>query len=454
MKQIRRTTLAIAFPIAIQNLVAFIANMVDTIMIGQISETAFASTSLANQLFFIITLVISGIAGGSNVILSQMWGRKDKDGMFKILAYTYRMVLLFVILMAFFAILFPEQVMQIFTSEIEMILIGSKYLRIVGISYLFFSISATTVHILRSANIVKIAMISSTIALSLNVVLNYLLIFGNFGFPKLGVQGAAIATTIARLIELCVILIYVYFIEKELQLRIHKLIPLDKNYRQVFIKNCTPVALNELMWSSGESMVVMIIGRMGTSAVAAIGIYNVVAQLSNVLMNGFDSAACIMIGNTLGAKKIKELHYQKKFFQKLSLGIGLFDGLIMLLAIPVVLMIYNIANTTQDILIKIMLLGAFIEVFKSMQCMNMMGILRGGGDVKFAALNDIIFLWFFSLPIGYLCAFVWEMPFPMVFMVIKSDQIIKYITSSYRIHGNQWMNYIGKGEEDVSKSTN
>lgn len=126
----------------------------------------------------------------------------------------------------------------------------------------------------------------------------------------------------------------------------------------------------------------------------------------------------------------------------------------MLLAIPVVLMIYNISNTTQDILINIMLLGAFIEVFKSLQCMNMMGILRGGGDVKFAALNDIIFLWFFSLPMGYLCAFVWGVPFPIVFMMIKSDQIIKYITSSYRIHRNQWMNYIEEGEKNVSKSAN
>lgn len=450
MINIKKTMIAIAFPIAVQNLVAFIATMVDTIMIGRISETAFAATSLANQTFFIITLVISGIAGGSNVILSQMWGRQDKEGMFKILAYTYRVVIMFVLIIAMFAIFFPQLVMSIFTSNSEMILIGEQYLRIAGFSYLFFAISSITVQVLRSANIVKIAMTSSLIALSLNVILNYLLIFGEFGFPALGVQGAAIATTIARFTELCVVIYYIYFVEKDLCIRMHKLLYLDKSYRHLFFKNCTPVALNEFMWSFGESMVVMIIGRMGTSAVAAIGIYNIIAQLSNVLMNGFDSAACIMIGNTLGSKNLKELQLQKKYFQRLSLGIGIFDGLIMIMSIPIVLMLYNISSGSQDILIKIMLIGSIIEVFKSMQCMNMMGILRGGGDVKFAAMNDIVFLWLFSLPMGYLSAFVLHLSFPVVFMVIKSDQILKYITSSYRIQKNKWMNYIETVEKDFS----
>lgn len=451
MKQMKKATLAIALPIAIQNLVAFIANMMDTVMVGQISESAFASISLANQVFFVITLVISGIAGGSNVILSQMWGRQDKEGMFKILAYTYRVVLIFVVLVSMCAVLMPEIVMSLFTHDMLMIETGSSYLKIVGISYLFFAISSTSVQVLRSANIVKISMVSSLTALVLNIILNYILIFGHFGFPVLGVKGAAIATTIARFVELCVVIIYLYVFEDQLQIRIKKLIPLDKSYRKLFFRNCTPVALNEFLWSSGESVVVMIIGRMGTSAVAAIGIYNVVAQLSNVLMNGFDSAACIIIGNTLGKKDIDELMIQKRFFQRLSLFIGVIDGLIMILAIPVALLIYDISLATETVLIKIMLVGSIIEVFKSLQCMNMMGILRGGGDVRFAAMNDIVFVWLFCVPVGYISAFVFKLPFSLVFFLIKSDQIWKYFTSEYRIRKNKWMNYIEEGERKLSE---
>ena len=442
MKNYKRTLLLLSLPIAAQNLVAFVANLVDTVMIGQLSETSFAATSLANQVFFIITLVISGISGGSNVILSQMWGRQDKEGMYKILAYTYRASIIFVLIVAFLAIAFPDAIMHLLTSDQELIRIGAQYLRIVGISYLFFGISSTTIQILRSANVVKISMISSFTALIVNMFLNYCLIFGNFGFPQLGVQGAAIATVIARFVELLVVLFYIYHVEDQLQLRIYKIKKTNHIYWHSFVSNCAPVAFNELMWSLGESMVVMIIGRMGLSMVSAISIYNVLTQLSNVLMNGFDSAACVMVGNTLGVKDYDLLHKQIKVFKRLAIIIGIIDGLFMICSIPATFVIYKISEETKNVLISILLLGSIIEVFKSMQCMNMMGILRGGGDVRFAALNDIIFLWLLVLPLGYLGAFVLHWHYLLVFFCIKSDQIIKYFTSEWRTRQSNNLKYI------------
>lgn len=442
MKHIRKELLILALPIALQNLVAFVANLVDTIMIGQLSENAFAATSLANQVFFILTLVISGISGGSNVILSQMWGRKDKDGMYKVMAYTYRTAFVFILIVSGITIFFPTFIMNLLTSENELIELGSQYLRIVGFSYLFYGLSATTLQILRSANIVKISMVSSCIALCLNMLLNYCLIFGNFGFPRLGISGAAIATTIARFVELFVVIIYLYAIDQKVQIRISKLLATDSNYFSLFVSKCTPVALNELMWSLGESMVVMIVGRMGTSMVSAIAIYNVIAQLSNILMNGLDSAACVMIGNTLGKQNQELLKIQITLFKKLSFVIGVIDGFMMIISIPIVPVFYELSSETLLMLVPILICGGIIEVFKSMQCMNMMGILRGGGDVKFAAMNDIVFLWLMVLPLGFIGAFIFEWHYLIVFICIKSDQIVKYFTSEWRTRQQGCLKYI------------
>lgn len=441
-KQLKRSLFVLALPITIQNLVAFLGNAIDTVMIGQISEIAFSGTSLANQVFFIITMILSGIAGGSNVLISQYWGRKDRKSIYHVLSYTYRFALGFVCLIVFFSFFFPTTVLKIFSNDAQLIEQGSLYLRYVCLSYLFFAISTITVQILRSVHEVKISMISSIIALVCNALLNYVLIFGNFGFPKLGLMGAGIATTIARLIELCAVMIYVYRYEKNLHLRLHKLKALDKDVLRLFFQKCGPVCANEAMWSLGESCVVMIIGRLGPSVVMAMGIYNVIAQLSSVLMNGLDSAACVLIGNTLGARRLDDLHILRSYFQKLSLMIGGFDGMLMLGSIPIAFLMYPMNEQTRAITLQILILGAIIEVFKAFQCMNMMGILRGGGDVKFACMNDIIFLWGLALPLGFICAVLLKLPFAIVFFAIKSDQIVKCITSEWRIRKNHWMKAI------------
>lgn len=441
-KKLKSNLFLLALPIAVQNLIAFMANAIDTIMIGQVSETAFSGTSLANQVFFIITLILSGIAGGSNVLISQYWGRKDKDSIYKVLAYTYRFVLGFVSIVTIFSFFFPDVVLKIFSNDSQLIEQGSIYLRSVCLSYVFFAISTITVQILRSVHEVKISMISSLTALLCNATLNYLLIFGKFGFPELGIMGMGIATTIARGVELIVVLVYVYCFEKNLILRIHKLRYLDHDIRRLFYHKCGPVCANEAMWSLGESCIVMIIGRLGAGVVMAMGIYNVITQLSSVLMDGLDSAACVLIGNTLGAKKFDELHVLRKYFKRLSMIVGGIDGILMLCSIPIVMVIYPMNNETQALAKQILLLGAMIEFFKAYQCMNMMGILRGGGDVKFACINDIIFLWGLALPLGLICATIWHMPFAIVFLAIKSDQIVKCFTSEIRIQKNHWMKAI------------
>lgn len=441
-KQLKRSLFVLALPITVQNLVAFFGNAIDTVMIGRISQIAFSGTSLANQVFFIITMILSGIAGGSNVLISQYWGRKDKTSIYKVLAYTYRFALGFVCCIVCFSLFFPSTVLQIFSNDVALIEQGSLYLQYVCISYLFFAISSITVQILRSVHAVKISMVSSLIALVCNTILNYVLIFGTFGFPALGLKGAGIATMIARLIELCVVMTYVYRYEKNLQLRIHKLRYLDKDMLHLFFQKCGPVCANEAMWSLGESCIVMIIGRLGPGVVMAMGIYNVIGQLSSVLMNGLDSAACVLIGNTLGARKLHDLQTLRSYFQRLSLIIGGLDGIVMLCSIPVTFVLYPMNEATRWLTLQILMIGAVIEVFKAFQCMNMMGILRGGGDVKFACLNDIIFLWGLALPLGFACAVLFKLPFALVFIAIKSDQIVKCLTSELRIRKNQWMKAI------------
>lgn len=207
-KQFYRSMMVIAMPIALQNLITVGVSMMDTLMLGSLGEAALSASALANQLFFIFTLVIYGTAGGTNVLVAQFWGRKDRESIRRTLAYTYRIVLLFAFIMVALSLFAPRMIMHIFTNDPEVIALGADYLRIVSVSYLFFGIATISGNVLRAVRTVRIGLIASLVSLSVNIVLNWILIFGNLGMPEMGVSGAALATTIARICECITVMVY------------------------------------------------------------------------------------------------------------------------------------------------------------------------------------------------------------------------------------------------------
>lgn len=439
-----RLLLGIALPIAMQNLINFAVNLMDTVMLGQLGEVPLAASSLANQVFFIVTLVVYGIGGGANVLAAQFWGKKDKEAIHQILVYTYRMTAAIACVITMAAICFPRQIMRLFTKDAAVITMGADYLRIVAWSYLFFAATTVTLCVLRAVHIVRIAMILLAISLCVNIGLNYVLIFGKCGMPVLGIRGAAIATLCARVVESILLLIYIY--KKERKLNLWRMFSADKNSSDdrpelfhIYISTSVPVILNELFWALGEAVVAMILGRMGTEIVSANAIYANISELSGVVVSGMNSAACVLIGNLIGAGNYGQLKKDKRLFQLTSVVVGLLGMIIMLFCRGFIADFYQVTEVTRVYAKQIMLIGAVVELCRSVQTMNMMGILRGGGDVRFAMYNDLIFLWCFTIPLGVIAALVLKWPVMYVYIVLKLDQCLKIFTSAYRLRGKRWI---------------
>ncbi len=446
-KRFYRLLFSIALPIAVQNLITFMVSMVDTLMVGALGEIQLSAVSIANNLFFVLTILMFGLAGGSNIIISQYWGKGNVKTIHKILAIMYRVCLLITGIFIFIAVFLPKYFMGIFTTDKAVIEFGASYLRIVCIGYLFYSITNCTIMMLRSVKTVSISIIVYTASLVVNSILNWILIFGNLGAPELGIRGAAIATVCARITEFSIVLVFMFIYERKIGLKLEHLLKLDKEILKDYVGLCTPVLCNELLWAIGASMISVIVGRMGTEVVAANSINGVAHQFVTVFIFGMSNATAVIIGNTIGEgkkEKAKEYAYSIGVF---SVVMGCISGLMILLIKPFVVNFYNVSYSTKLIAMEIMTVTSGIIVFQSLASNFMMGVLRGGGDAKFVLINDLIFMWLVAIPGGFFVAFVLELPVALVFLVIKCDEILKSLTSVYRVISGKWVNDVTKDYE-------
>ncbi|WP_288679384.1 MATE family efflux transporter [uncultured Clostridium sp.] len=446
-KRFYRLLFSIALPIAVQNLITFMVSMVDTLMVGALGEIQLSAVSIANNLFFVLTILMFGLAGGSNIMISQYWGKGNVKTIHKILAIMYRVCLLITGIFIFIALFLPKYFMGIFTTDKDVIDFGASYLRIVCIGYLFYSITNCTIMMLRSVKTVSISIIVYTASLVVNSILNWIFIFGNLGAPELGIRGAAIATICARITEFSIVLVFMFIYERKIGLKIEHLLKLDKEILKDYVGLCTPVLCNELLWAIGASMISVIVGRMGTEVVAANSINGVAHQFVTVFIFGMSNATAVIIGNTIGEgkkEKAKEYAYSIGIF---SVVMGCISGLMILLIKPFVVNFYNVSYSTKLIAMEIMTVTSGIIVFQSLASNFMMGVLRGGGDAKFVLINDLIFMWLVAIPGGFFVAFVLELPVALVFLVIKCDEILKSLTSVYRVISGKWVNDVTKDYE-------
>ncbi|MEG0999877.1 MAG: MATE family efflux transporter [Cellulosilyticaceae bacterium] len=431
--------LMISVPIGIQNLIIFGISMMDTLMLGRLGEVPLSAASIANNLFFIFTLLMFGLAGGSNVMIAQYWGKGDVKSIHKILAIMYRVCIGFTLIFSAISIFMPRQFMSIFTTDLAVIDGGVQYLRIVAIGYLFYALTNCTIMILRSVQTVRIAMVIYVISLIVNTFFNWVFIFGNLGAPKLGIAGAAIGTVIARICEFTAIIIFMVFFEKKLQIKIRDLMYVDKKLVKHYLKNCMPVVFNELLWSIGVSMSGVVVGRLGTEVVAANSINNVINQLVTVFIQGVGNAAAAIIGNAVGEGKMQKVKEYANTIIVFSVVMGIVAAFATYWISPYIIDLYNVSETTKNIAMEIVIVTVIIVFFKSLAVNTMVGILRGGGDATFVFINDLIFMWLIAIPFGFVAAFVWQVPMVIVFFILRSDEILKVISSMLRIKSGKWI---------------
>lgn len=437
--QLYKMIVTIALPIAMQNLLVFLTQMLDTIMLGELGDIPLTASSLANQVFNVYSLFIFGIAGGSAVLTAQYWGKNDMEPIKIVMGTVLRLVAVVGLILSVIVLSFPRQIMSIFTPDIQVIEAGVEYIKIVGYMYFFFGISNTLISQLRSIEMVKVAVIANSASLMTNALLNYMLIFGKFGAPRLEVKGAAIATLIAKIVELMIVVLYVFVFDRRLNFQFSDLKRKDKLLSADLRKYCTPVVVNEVAWSLGIAMQSLLFGWMDTIAVSANTIIGVVQQLVTLVIFGVANAAAVIIGKTIGEGDMQLAMERGRKLKVFAIVIGIFSAILIILTRNIMVDFYNVSEDTKILAKQMLLITAVIVFFISNSGISIVGILRGGGDTRFSMVLEIVSLWLVAVPLGFIAGMVFDLPVIVVYALFKSDEVVKTVVCWIRIGGDRWL---------------
>lgn len=435
-----RSVFALVLPMAIQNVINVGVTATDVFMLGRVGEKVLSGASLAGQIQFIMMLIFFGITAGSTVLTAQYWGKNDTKTIEKILGMGLTMGIVVAAVFTAFALMVPAPLMRIFTSDPEVIAEGVKYLRIVGITYLFVAVTQVYLNIMRSIERVVIATVVYFISLIVNICINAVLIFGLFGAPRLEVQGAAIGTLCARITETAIVLLYAHFKNKIVKIRIRNMICIDRLLLMDYIRYAMPVVLNEFLWGLGSSCNTAIIGHLGSEAVAANSVAQVARQLAQVVVFGISNATAIWLGKTLGEKKPEHARAYAKQFVILSLGMGIAGGLLILASGPIVASVLTLSDVSKKYLRFMFFVMSYFVVGQAFNTTMICGVFRSGGDTKVGLIMDVGTMWGCSILLGAVAAFYFHASVPVVYAILMSDEIIKVPISIWRYRKYKWLN--------------
>jgi putative MATE family efflux protein len=436
----RKTMLGIAAPITLQILLSNSLSLVDTLMVGRLGEAEVAAVGLANQMFFLIFLIFFGITSGTAIFVSQFWGDRDERGIHNVVGLSLAGVLIFAVPFTLASLIFPAQLMRVFTPDPAVISLGVDYLRWVAPSYILSGISFAFAMALRSIERPRIPLLSTAISMGLNTVLNLVLIFGLLGFPALGVKGAAIATLISRGVEPLVMITLIYRRRLPVAARLKEYLGFDAVLVKKFFATVGPVLLNEATWSLGMVMYKIVFSRMGTAVVAAANITESIQGLFFVVLMGTGNTAAIMIGKKIGEGKREEAGRFARLFlvQGVILGVGL--GILMSAAAPVLVLLLRMQPETV-VLVRLTLFAlGFLVPIKSFNLHMIVGILRSGGDTKFSFLIEFLGVWGIGVPLAFFSGLVLDLPLPAVYLILGTEEAVKLIITAYRFRSGKWIN--------------
>lgn len=409
-----KSVFALVIPMALQNLINVGVTSTDVIMLGKVGEKVLSGASLAGQVQFIMTLIFYGTTSGATVLTAQYWGKKDTRTIEKILGIGLRTGLTTAVVFAVAALGIPGLLMRIYTSDPVVI--------------------ATFIY---------------AVSLGLNIIINAVLIFGMFGFPKLGIAGAAIGTLCARGAETIMVLFYAFLKNKIVRIRLQDMLHIDPVLWKDFLVYALPVVLNELMWGLGSSANTAVIGHLGSAAVAANSVAQVARQLATVVAFGISNAAAIYLGKTIGEKKMEHAKAYAVRFIWLSLLLGGLGGLLILLAAP--LARANLALTAQagSYLSFMFFVMSYFTVAQAFNTTMVIGIFRSGGDTKFGMIMDVSTMWGCSILLGAAAAFIFHAGVPVVYMILMSDELIKIPITIKRYLSYKWLKDVTREREEL-----
>lgn len=425
---------SLAIPIILQDILNSSVNMVDTFMIGRLGESEVAAVGLANQIFFIFQLILFGITSGSAIFIGQYWGKRDIDNIHKVMGISIGLSLSFALLFSVLAYFIPEKIMMLYSKDPDVIKLGCDYLEIIIISYFFSAIIVAVNSALRSTGKTTLPMCTTFISLFSNIIFNYIFIF----VLALGVKGAAIATVLARLIEITSQLILIYKLKTPIAAKISNYLKADKSFLKNFFKITLPVILNEFMWALGTSIYNMAYKYSGTEAQAAVQISSTIQNLFMVTGTGAGFACSILLSNALGAGDIKKaISYSRKCI-KISLILSIFMGIALLFLSDFILMFFDVSDIVKEYAYYLFIIIAMGMVVKTYNYTTIAGILRSGGDTKFCLILDAAGVWLVGIPFSFLGSAVLGLPIYITVALVYMEEVLKFFISSKRVLSNKW----------------
>lgn len=434
-----KTLFSMMVIVALQNIVTYSVNMIDNIMLGRLSQEALSGAATVNQVFFMVDQFALSIGNTLVAITSQYWGQKRLQPIRTLTGIALKLGI--IVSLAIIAIcgIFPEQVLRIFTNSPEIIAEGKAYLMIIMWTFALFIISNILMAALRAVGTVKIAFYTSIVSLCVNAFGNYVLIYGKLGFPQLGIRGAAISTLIARIIELLIVVIYIAKVDKKLDLFHKDLFRYNKDLKKDYTRVYIPIMISQVLWGVSVPMQTAILGHLSADAIAANSVATTFYQYLKVVVLAMSATSAVLIGNAIGRGDIKEIKQEARTISVIDVAVGICLGLALIALRRPLLSLYNLNANATDLALTLILIMGFIMMTMSYQMPVSFGLIQGGGDTKFTMKMNMISTWCIVMPLSFMAAFWWNLPVPLVVIVIQSDQIFKCIPTFIHFRKYTWM---------------
>lgn len=430
--------------VALQNLVAYSVNMLDNIMLGSYSQSALSGAATVNQIFFIVNQLALSIGNALVAMSSQYWGKRETGPIRNLTGVALMISIAFAVVIIGLCSFIPESLLRIFTTSPDIIEEGKVYLGLLKWTFLLFMISNLLISMLRSVETVKISFVISVVSLITNGCINYTLIFGKFGFPEMGIKGAAIGTLTARTLELLIVVIYVWKIDKKVRLCSDDLLKItfaqeNKKMWSAYIRVALPIMCSGMIWAVSVPMQTAILGHLSSDAIAANSVSSTFFQYLKVIVIAISSASAVVIGKDIGAGDRERVKSDGRTLSVIDVGIGILLAMTLFMLRKPLLSMYRLTDTAAILADHFIMIMSVVMVGMSYQMPVSVGIIQGAGDTKFSMYMNLISTWGIVMPLSFLAAFVWKLPVEIVVIAVQSDQLFKGIPVFLRFRSYKWI---------------
>ncbi|MBR6430618.1 MAG: MATE family efflux transporter [Oscillospiraceae bacterium] len=438
-KKFYKSFFSLAAIVCAQSIIALGVNLADNVMLGRYSELAISGAALVNQIQFVLQMIVAGIANGIVVLASQYWGKRQIDPIRRVISVGMKLAMGCGALFLLVTGLFPRQCLLLLTADEQVIAEGIRYMRIMCWTYLIFTVSNTLVMSLRSVETAFIGTVISIATMFSNIILNYCLIYGHFGFPEMGIRGAATATLVSRILELVIILGYTLFVDKKLRLRLRDIFGFDFTYWKDYIRTALPLIGSGAIWGVAQAAQTSILGHMTQTAIAANSIASVVYQVIGIISVATASASNVVIGKTVGEGRLDMVRAYTRTLQIIFVGVGLVSAVLLMLFKDAAVALYNVSPETTALAKQFLIVLSITVIGSSYEYPAAGGIIAGGGDTRYTFILDTVFMWCLVIPGSALAAFVFHAPPLVTFCILKCDQILKCIPNGIYCNSFKWI---------------